>query len=87
MSKLTDTSVSRCGETERTYNPTGSECDFKVSDDLGALEFAFSIPSKGGGTTCILLEIGPADIATIFNTIVSKWPDNIKTKLEFVPNS
>jgi hypothetical protein len=84
--ELKDTVISRGGATSRTWYESYKNCEFNISRDGDSLEFTFSMPSKGGGTTDVRMNIGKADVAAIVGEIVNKWPGNIRTTVKFMPD-
>jgi len=40
------------------------------------VEFHFDIPSKGGGTTAIILEVGSEDIGVILESLATEMPEH-----------
>ncbi len=84
MIQLKDTMIYRGGATAQKWYSTHKDCEFKISPKKNSLQFFFSIPSKGGGTTDIKLEVDPRDIATIFNKIVESMSDNVRVVPKFI---
>ncbi len=84
MIQLKDTTIYRGGSKAQQWYSSHKGCEFKISPKNNSLQFFFSIPSKGGGTTDIKLDVGPRDIATICNKIVESMSDNVRVVPKFV---
>lgn len=46
------------------------------------LRFSFSLPSKGGGDTSVLLTVGPEDLRAILKELAAQFPDLADTFAE-----
>ena len=64
--QLQDTTVRRAGVTARYWSRETQEVRCKTSNKL---ELYFEMSSKGGGTTAVLLQIGPKDFAALAKTM------------------
>jgi len=67
VKKLSTASVSRSGRTARSWNHETNKVDLEADD--GSILFRFSLSSKGGGITDVLLAVGSADFAAMIATL------------------
>ena len=69
MRKLEAVTVLRKGETETEYYVEQTEVSI-THDHLKNIELDLSIPSKGGGVTCLKIRIGPDGFGRIIDNMV-----------------
>jgi hypothetical protein len=74
MPELTDTRVLRGGVTARWLEFETKKCSFEVDKSDKSLDFHFTLASKGGGTTEVLLRVGQGDLPMILDTIAHEIP-------------
>jgi hypothetical protein len=67
--KLSAADVSRAGRTARSWNEGTDKVD--LDHEEGFLRLKFSLSSKGGGITDILMTIGAADFSALLGAMVS----------------
>jgi hypothetical protein len=79
MSKLEHTKIYRGGVTAPYLTIETSECSFNPNISERALDFRFSLASKGGGTTSVLLRIGLDDLSLILEGIAGAMPEIVGT--------
>ncbi len=77
MSQLKHTKIYRGGATASSLTFESDQCSAEVDEEVDTLNIKFSIASKGGGTTDILLVIGEGDFQTILQEIASKIPQSV----------
>ena len=75
MVDLKHSKVFRGGSTAPNLTFESSACQMSASRSEDALEFNFTIASKGGGNTDVLLRIGRGDVAAILEEIATQLPD------------
>lgn len=79
MPQMKSTRVYRGGETAPSLTFETNTCSASIDQKEECLEIRFKMASKGGGTTCVLLEIGKGDFQTILEEIVNKLPSSVGT--------
>jgi hypothetical protein len=77
VSQLKHSKVYRGGATAPSLTHETSQCSASVDIRDEALEVRFDLASKGGGTTCVLLQIGKGDFQVLLQEIASKLPENV----------
>jgi hypothetical protein len=76
MAKLDHTRILRGGITSNYSKVESSTCSFWVNARDNSLDFDFQIASKGGGTTCLKLQVGIKDLSIILQSIAKEMPEN-----------
>ena len=87
MINLKNTKIKRAGATSRQWSSESIPFECEVLPQKETLEFSFSIASKGGGKTEILLSIGKEDLPEILNEVSEKMPSAINIVPKFVASN
>src|SRR5262249_44169535 len=78
MPPLKHSKVYRRGLTApNPYEFETRQCSPSVDQPNGPLHIKFELASKGGGTTCVLLEIGKGDFQALLPEIAGKLPESV----------
>jgi hypothetical protein len=77
MPQLRHSKVYRGGATAPSLSYETSQCSASVDQLDGTLDIRFDLASKGGGTTCVLLQIGKGDFQAMLQEIASKLPESV----------
>jgi hypothetical protein len=84
MAQLTQTEVFRKGRTAPDWSVESTQCMAFISKDDCSLSVRFDVASKGGGTTCLLIKIGSADVRSLLLELAGKRPDTAGTFAEAI---
>jgi len=84
MAHLKQTSVFRSGLTASVWNTESTNCTASIDKDEGSLNVHFDIASKGGGTTCLWVKIGSADVRGLLHELAEKRPETAGTFAECI---
>jgi hypothetical protein len=77
MTKATDTTLLRKGETQNDWYEENAEVAISTHDKK--LSFELKIPSKGGGTTCLRLLVGREDFEAVVDRLMEcDWNESLK---------
>ena len=77
MPQLKHSKVYRGGATAPSLSFETSQCSASVDLRDQTLDIRFNLASKGGGTTCVLLQIGKGDFQAVLQEIASKLPESV----------
>jgi len=77
MPQLKHSKVYRGGRTASNLSLETGQCSASVDLRDGTLDIRFDLASKGGGTTCVLLQIGKGDFQTLLQEIANKMPESV----------
>jgi len=72
---LKKTKIYRGGVTAPYLNLETRNCSFNANTRDETLDLRFSLASKGGGTTSVLLQIGKGDLTAVLEAIAHAVPD------------
>lgn len=69
MANLRHTRIYRGGVTAPCLTVESHSCSLDVNSKENSLDFRFHLRSKGGGTTEVLLRLGPNDLPVLVESI------------------
>lgn len=84
MAQLKQTKVYRSGRTAPDWYTESTQCSAEIDKRDGSLNVRFDIASKGGGTTCLWVKIGSADVRGLLHELANLRPDTAPTFAECV---
>jgi hypothetical protein len=84
MAQLKQTKVYRSGRTAPDWYTESTQCSANIKKQDGSLNIRFDIASKGGGTTCLWIEIGSADLRSLLHELAESRSDTAGTFAECV---
>lgn len=82
MAQLKNAKIYRGGVTARTIYQESTKCTFESSKIDKGLDFRFSLASKGGGRTAILLQLGLGDLALVLKEAANVFPECLDLLIE-----
>jgi hypothetical protein len=77
MANLKNAKVYRGGITAQGLSHETSVCTFDVNKSKDALDFRFSLASKGGGVTLVMLRVGIDDLSEMLHEVATKMPEQV----------
>ena len=82
MAQLKLTKVRRRGVTAPNYRLESTNCSAIINKETGSLDIKFKIASRGGGFTCVWVEIGDTDVRSINLEQADSCPESVSTFVE-----
>jgi hypothetical protein len=79
---LKETTILRCGVTAHRYNFETKQCTAEVNTAGKSLDLRFTIASKGGGETALLVRLGLPDMSTVLKNLANTIPETLPMLLE-----
>jgi hypothetical protein len=75
MTDMKHTEIFRGGVTASYLSPETRQCSFRINVEGMSLDFKFELASKGGGTTCVRVQIGLDDLPSMLEAIATEMPE------------